>query len=272
MSMVPSRDIVRLLDIMRALREPEKGCPWDLAQTFSSIVPYTIEEAYEVADAVERGDTDDLRDELGDLLLQVVFHAQMAEEEGLFDFGDVVEAISRKLIRRHPHIFGEARTLSPHEVKGIWAKIKAAEAAERAARRAQPPSGALDGVPANLPALARAAKLQMKAASVGFDWNDPALVLAKIKEEIGEVEDAMASLGADAEHEEIGDLLFAVVNLARHRGIDPEASLRDANNKFKRRFEHIERRLAERELRPDQSTLDEMESLWREAKAEEPAP
>ena len=273
--MQPSRDISRLNEIMAALRTPETGCPWDLEQTFATIVPYTLEEAYEVADAIERGDVANLREELGDLLLQVVFHARMAEEEGRFDFGDVVEAITRKLIRRHPHVFGDARDLSSDEVKALWGRIKAEEKRERAeARRAagmpaEEATGALAGVPVALPALTRALKLQEKAGKVGFDWNDPRAVLAKLREEIDEVEAELDANDAERVAGEVGDLLFAVANLARHLKVDPEAALRGANAKFQRRFAHIESRLGEVGRAPADATLDEMEALWGEAKQRE---
>jgi nucleoside triphosphate diphosphatase len=270
--MQPSRDIRRLIEIMAALRDPEHGCPWDVEQSFASIVPYTIEEAYEVADAIERGDTEDLREELGDLLLQVVFHARMAEEAGLFDFGGVVEAVTGKLIRRHPHVFGDARELDSEAVKALWARIKADEKRARAeARRsagvtAEALSGALGGVALSLPALSRARKLQEKAGKVGFDWDDAYAVLAKLREEIAEVEAELADRSAEKLTDEVGDLLFAAVNLARHLRVDPEAALRRANAKFERRFAHIERRLAERGRKPEGVDLDEMETLWLEAK------
>ena len=273
--MQPSRDIRRLNEIMAALRTPETGCPWDLEQTFATIVPYTLEEAYEVADAIERGDVADLCDELGDLLLQVVFHARMAEEEGRFDFGDVVDAITRKLIRRHPHVFGEARDLSSDEVKALWGRIKAEEKRERAEARnaagmpAEAAIGALAGVPLALPALTRALKLQQKAGKVGFDWNDPRAVLAKLREEIDEVEAELDANDAERVAGEVGDLLFAVANLARHLSVDPEAALRGANAKFERRFAHIESRLGEVGRAPADATLDEMEALWGEAKQRE---
>src|ERR1700724_2546446 len=243
--MTPARDISRLLEIMAALRTPKTGCPWDLEQDFATIAPYTIEEAYEVADAIARHDLDDLRDELGDLLLQVVFHARMAQEQGAFDFADVVEAITTKLIRRHPHVFGDARDLSPEAVKGLWDRIKAEEKYVRRARGPAGPEGALAGVPTALPALTRALKLQQKASKVGFDWNDPKAVLAKIREEADEIEAALDA-GATAEAgAEAGDLLFAVVNLARHVDADPEGVLRATNRKFERRFGSIQRALAE---------------------------
>src|SRR5579872_3247524 len=275
--MTPSRDIDRLLEIMAALRTPGSGCPWDLEQDFSTIAPYTIEEAYEVADAIERGDFVDLRDELGDLLLQVVFHARMAEEAKLFDFGGVVEAITTKLIRRHPHVFGEARDLSPEAVKSLWAEIKAEEKRERAAaheRSGAPPTanGVLSGVPLPLPALSRALKLQQKASRVGFDWNDAKAVLAKLREETAEIEEALAAGDDDAVKDEIGDLLFVVANLARHVQVDPEQALRGANAKFERRFAHIEARLKDAGRAPEQASLDEMDALWDEAKARESRP
>lgn len=260
--------IERLIAIMAALRAPETGCPWDIEQDFRSIAPYTIEEAYEVVDAIERGDLDELRDELGDLLLQVVFHAQMAEEAGLFAFPDVVGAICEKLVRRHPHVFGDARDMSSADVAEQWEMIKAAEKR----RRPAPPtaSGFLDGVPLPLPALTRAVKLQAKASKVGFDWNDAHHVLGKIREETDEVEAELSEPGAIATpalEEEIGDLLFVVANLARHAGVDPEQALRGANAKFERRFGHIERTLADRGIELSQAPLDDMEALWNEAKA-----
>lgn len=273
-----SRDIARLLEIMAALRTPGTGCPWDLEQDFSTIAPYTLEEAYEVADAIARGDRPDLKEELGDLLLQVVFHARMAQEEGAFDFGDVVEAITAKLIRRHPHVFGDARDLSPDQVKGLWAQIKAMEKRDRALARAAAglpdddgEKGALSGVPRPLPALTRALKLQEKAGQVGFDWNDARQVLAKIREETEEVSEALEAGGTQAIRDEIGDLFFAVVNLARHAGVDPEAALRGTNEKFTRRFGHVEAALAGKGRRPQEASLDEMEALWQAAKERERA-
>lgn len=272
-SMSPSRDIERLVEIMAALRTPGTGCPWDLEQDFASIAPYTIEEAYEVVDAIARGDLLELKDELGDLLLQVVFHARMAQERGVFEFGDVVEAITTKLIRRHPHVFGNARDLSPEEVKALWAQIKAQEKAEKAARAPAParPESALDGVPAPLPALTRALKLQEKAGRVGFDWNDARQVLAKIREETDELDAALTDGGTDAIKDEMGDLLFAVVNLARHAGVDPEAALRGTNDKFTRRFAFVEEALRAEGRGPKEAALDEMETLWQAAKAVERA-
>ena len=264
--MTPSREIGRLLDIMAALRTPKTGCPWDLAQNFSTIAPYTIEEAYEVADAIARNDLADLKEELGDLLLQVVFHARMAQEQGAFDFGDVVQSITEKLIRRHPHVFGDERSHTPQAVEGLWERIKAEEKAAR--KSTADAAGALAGVPVALPALTRALKLQAKASKVGFDWNDPRAVLSKIREETDEIE---AALNGEAAHAaaEIGDLLFAAVNLARHLRADPEAVLRLTNAKFERRFAAIERALAARGKAPQDATLAEMDALWDEAKAQE---
>jgi nucleoside triphosphate diphosphatase len=277
--MKPSRDIATLLQLMSALRTPGSGCPWDLEQTFATIAPYTIEEAYEVADAITRGDLDDLRDELGDLLLQVVFHAQMAQERGAFAFGDVVQAITAKLVRRHPHVFGDARALPVEAVNALWDRIKAEEKAERAAgtdatsSRSSAPSrpGALDGVPAGLPALVRALKLQVKASKVGFDWNDPLAVLAKIREEADEIEAAINAGERDRVAGEVGDLMFAVVNLARHLDADPECALRATNMKFERRFAAIEAALAAQGKSPNDATLVEMDALWDAAKAAEQA-
>jgi ATP diphosphatase len=269
--MTSSRDIARLLEIMAALRTPGSGCPWDLQQTFETIAPYTIEEAYEVADAIARGNLDDLRDELGDLLLQVVFHARMAQEQGAFDFADVVESLTAKLLRRHPHVFGEMRGLTPKAVEGLWESIKTAERAKTGSQ----PSGeesALAGVPAALPALTRALKLQGKAGKVGFDWNDPRAVLAKIREEADEIERELAAGDRATAGAEVGDLLFAVVNLARHLDVDPEAMLRGTNQKFERRFAAIERALADRGKSPQAASLEEMDELWNEAKAAERTP
>jgi ATP diphosphatase len=266
--MKPSRDITRLIEIMAALRTPGTGCPWDLEQSFETIAPYTLEEAYEVADAIARSDLADLRDELGDLLLQVVFHARMAQEQRAFDFGDVVEAITTKLLRRHPHVFADAEGRTAKAVEGLWERIKAEEKAERAARDERP-AQALAGVPLALPGLCRALKLQAKASKVGFDWNDPTAVLAKIREEVDEIESAIASGNDRDTGAEIGDLLFAVVNLARHLDADPEAVLRATNRKFERRFAAIEQALARRGKAPEDSTLAEMDALWDAAKAAE---
>jgi ATP diphosphatase len=265
--MKPSRDIEKLLEIMAALRTPGSGCPWDLEQDFSTIAPYTLEEAYEVADAITRGDLPGLREELGDLLLQVVFHARMAQEQGAFDFGDVVEAITTKLLRRHPHVFGEARGLSPDQVKDLWERIKAEEKAERAEPRER--TGALAGVPVALPALTRALKLQAKAGKVGFDWNDPLAVLAKIREEADEIAAEIKAGDRERAKAEVGDLLFAMVNLARHLDVDPEATLRATNRKFERRFAAIEAVLTAKGKAPQDATLAEMDALWDAAKAAE---
>jgi nucleoside triphosphate diphosphatase len=270
-----SSDISRLLEIMAALRAPVTGCPWDLEQDFSSIAPYTLEEAYEVADAIERGDLDDLCDELGDLLLQVVFHAQMASEKGAFAFGDVVQRITEKMIRRHPHVFGDDKARSAGMAKGMWDRIKFAEKAEKAERRraaggkAELDRGFLDDVPKNLPALTRGLKLQQRAAKVGFDWDDAEPILDKIEEEIAELR-AEISAGENAKARgEYGDLLFALVNLGRHLKVDPEDALKTANNKFRRRFRHIEEGLAKAGGSLEAATLFEMEALWTEAKETE---
>ena len=271
--MTPSRDISRLIEIMAALRTPVTGCPWDLEQDFATIAPYTIEEAYEVADAIARGDLNDLCDELGDLLLQVVFHARMAEEQGAFAFGDIVEAITRKMIRRHPHVFADKDgNLTSSDVKGAWDRIKAEEKVERAARRGTEQAlhnSLLSAVKAGQPALARALGLQRKASTVGFDWHDPRAVLAKIREEADEIEAALDRNDAEELAAETGDLLFAVVNLARHAGADPDMALRGANAKFERRFAFIERALAAKGRSLQGATLDEMDELWNEAKREE---
>ena len=266
--MKPSRDIGRLLEIMAALRTRGTGCPWDLEQTFETIASYTLEEAYKVADAIARNDLADLRDELGDLLLQVVFHARMAQEHGAFEFGDVVEAITGKLIRRHPHVLGAAKGLTLREVEGLWDRIKAEEQSGQADRGSKQ-AGALAGVPVALPALTRALKLQAKAGKVGFDWNDPMAVLSKIREECDEIEAEIAAGEHGRAADEVGDLLFAVANLARHLDRDPETTLRATNLKFERRFAAIEQALAERGKRPQDATLAEMDALWDEAKAAE---
>jgi nucleoside triphosphate diphosphatase len=271
--MKPSRDISRLIEIMAALRDPQIGCPWDIEQDFSTIAPYTIEEAYEVADAIARHDIDDLRDELGDLLLQVVYHAQMAEEAREFAFGDVVEAITEKMIRRHPHVFGDEKARGAGMAKGMWEKIKAEEKAQKRAARLskgldpeEHGKGFLDGVPVALPALTRALKLQEKAARVGFDWTDSGPILDKIEEEIGELREAMARNDPDSMKDEFGDVLFALVNLGRHLKIDSEAALAGTNEKFRSRFHHVERAVNASGGSLDASTLDEMEELWQQAK------
>jgi len=263
-------DISRLLEIMAALRTPGTGCPWDLKQDFASIAPYTIEEAYEVADAIAREDLLDLREELGDLLLQVVFHSRMAQEQGAFEFADVVETLNEKLLRRHPHVFADAQHLTPRAVEGLWERIKTQEQAQKPNRQSSG-GGALAGVPVALPALTRSLKLQAKAGHVGFDWNDPLAVLAKIREEASEIDTELARGDRIAAQAEVGDLLFAVVNLARHLGIDPEAALRGTNQKFERRFAAVEHALAERGKSPVQASLAEMDELWNEAKARERA-
>jgi nucleoside triphosphate diphosphatase len=274
--MTPSRDISRLLEIMAALRTPVTGCPWDLEQNFETIAPYTIEEAYEVVDAIARGDLDDLRDELGDLLLQVVYHARMAEEQNAFAFGDVVEAITKKLIRRHPHVFADKDgNIQPAGVKSAWERIKAEEKAERAARRPREPArpkSLLASVKAGQPALTRAMELQRKASTVGFDWNDPRAVLHKIREEADEIEAALDKGDAAELASETGDLLFALVNLARHVDADPETALRGTNAKFERRFAYIERALAAEGRSLEGASLTEMDALWNEAKGEEKPP
>ncbi len=270
--MKPSRDIARLIEIMAALRTPGSGCSWDLEQTFATIAPYTLEEAYEVADAIARGDLAGLKDELGDLLLQVVFHARLAQElpedQGAFEFGDVVDGITAKLIRRHPHVFADEQGHTAEAVKGLWERIKAEEKAERGATAE---AGVLAGVPVALPALTRALKLQTKAGTVGFDWNDPRAVLAKIREEADEIEAELNGPNKVDAAAEVGDLLFAVVNLARHLRADPEGLLRVANAKFERRFAAIEKALAARGKSPRDATLEEMDALWDEAKAAEKA-
>lgn len=253
------RQIDTLKAIMAALRMPGTGCPWDLEQNFSTIAPYTIEEAYEVADAIERGDRTDLCGELGDLLLQVVYHAQLASEERSFAFDDVVEAICRKMVRRHPHVFGDEQARSAKLAKGFWDEMKAREK-----KTGSGPEGILDGVPVALPGMTRAVKLQAKAAKVGFDWPSVAFVYDKMNEEIAELKQETAR---DRQEAEYGDLLFAMANLGRHLDIDPERALRAANEKFLRRFRHIENELAKRGSSPEQSSLAEMDALWDEAKA-----
>jgi nucleoside triphosphate diphosphatase len=273
--MKPSRDMSRLLEIMAALRTPVTGCPWDLEQNFRTIAPYTLEEAYEVADAIERDDLDDLCEELGDLLLQVVFHAQMAAETGAFSFGDVVERITAKMIRRHPHVFGDEKARSAGMAKGTWDKIKFEEKAEKAVRRAvkgvpaQSDAGFLDDVPRNLPALTRALKLQQRAAKVGFDWGNASPILDKVEEEIGELRAEIASGDSKRARDEYGDLLFVLVNLGRHLKIDPEDALASSSAKFRRRFRHIEDSLHASGRELEAASLEEMEELWNGAKAME---
>src|SRR5690606_1263800 len=265
--MQPSRDISRLIEIMAALRNPDGGCPWDLEQDFRSIRHYTIEEAYEVADAIEREDFSDLREELGDLLLQPIYHAQMASEAGHFDIGDVVFAITEKLIRRHPHVFGDVVADGADDAQDRWEAIKARERAAKAARKGDEEPSLLDDVPQVLPALARAEKLTKRAAKVGFDWPDMAAVRAKVAEELAEVAQVEASGDEGALHEEIGDLLFAVANLARKAGVDPEAALRDANSKFTRRFHHVEARCREERIEPASAGLERLDRYWNEIRA-----
>lgn len=259
----PSQALDRLLAIMAKLRDPDGGCPWDLEQTFETIAPYTIEEAYEVRDAIHRGDRAGLKDELGDLLFQVVFHSRMAQEEGSFGFGDVADAVSDKMERRHPHVFGDADIADAAAQTDAWERQKAAE------RAAKDLSSVLDDVPSALPALQRADKLQKRAARVGFDWPDIAPVLAKLDEEREELAVAMGAGDRTQMADELGDLLFAVANLARHLGLDAEESLRRANDKFSNRFRYIERVLQEKDTTVDEATLEQMEALWQDAKKTE---
>ncbi|MEQ9636377.1 MAG: nucleoside triphosphate pyrophosphohydrolase [Devosia marina] len=267
--MQPSRDISRLIEIMAALRDPDGGCPWDLVQDFRSIRHYTIEEAYEVADAIEREDFVDLREELGDLLLQPIYHAQMAKEAGHFDIGDVVETITEKLIRRHPHVFGDVVADGAADAQERWEAIKVHERAAKAERKGDAEPSILDDVPQVLPALARAEKLTKRAAKVGFDWPDLPAVRAKIEEELAEVAEAEASGDENALREEIGDLLFAVANLARKAGVDPEAALRDANSKFTRRFHYVESRCREEAIEPAVAGLDRLDAYWNEIRSKD---
>lgn len=263
-----SDNLDKLLAIMARLRDPERGCPWDLEQDFASIAPYTLEEAHEVAEAIARKDMQNLEEELGDLLLQVVFHAQMAREQQLFDFEDVARGIADKLIRRHPHVFpggrldGDTAAIAPAEVSANWDRIKAEEKAARGER----PARLLDAVGSGLPALTRAEKLQKKASKVGFDWNDPRAVIAKLREELDEVDAELERADQDAREDELGDLLFCVVNLARHLELDCEMALKRCNAKFERRFGHVEDALAAQGRALTDASLDEMEALWVEAK------
>lgn len=281
----------RLLGIMAALRTPETGCPWDLEQTFETIAPYTIEEAYEVADAIQRRDMADLKEELGDLLLQVVYHSRIAEEMSAFQFADVAEAVNAKMIRRHPHVFGSHEERTAGAQPDFWARIKGQERAGKAAERARlssqsaaapiaQGSSLLADVPIGLPSLTRAIKLQDKAAKVGFDWPDLAPVFAKMKEEIAELEEVMIASAAfdpavasrpeaSAVEEELGDMLFVMANIARHLKLDPETALRKANDKFTRRFAYIEQRLADMGRTPEQSSLEEMDALWDEVRKQD---
>ena len=269
--MQPSRELPRLIEIMARLRDPQAGCPWDIEQDFSTIKNYTIEEAYEVADAIERQDFDQLRDELGDLLLQPVYHAQMASERGLFDIGDVIEAVTTKMIRRHPHVFGPDTAEDAAAATSRWDTIKAEERARKAAQRPAdaPPASLLDDVPQVLPALMRAEKLAKRAASVGFDWPTTAAVLEKSDEELGEVAAAIMADDRPAIAEELGDLLFAVANLARHLGVDPEAALRDANAKFTRRFSYVEARAREDGVPLAKAGLERLDGYWNEIRAKD---
>ncbi|WP_182085043.1 nucleoside triphosphate pyrophosphohydrolase [Aureimonas sp. ME7] len=282
--MQSSHDIARLIEIMAALRQPKTGCPWDIEQTFDTIVPYTIEETYEVVDAIERRDALDLREELGDLLLQVVYHSQLAAELGLFEFGDVVEGITRKMIRRHPHVFGDAEARSARSAKGQWNRIKEEEKRERreerAARRSLEANGSewlhvpagdsdglLDAVPNALPALPLARKIQERAATVGFDWTEPEPIIAKLREETAEFEEAAASSDRSAIESELGDILFTVVNLARRYEIDPDTALRGTVAKFRRWFSHMEDAARQGERSLADLSLPEQETLWQGAKA-----
>jgi MazG family protein len=263
--------IERLKTIMARLRDRQNGCPWDTEQTFATIAPYTIEEAYEVADAIERADMTALKEELGDLLFQVVFHARMAEEAGLFAFDDVAAALSDKMVGRHPHVFGDAGLRDVQAQTAAWEEHKAAERKRKAASGEAP--GVLDDVPVNLPALARAQKIQKRASRVGFDWGDAAPALDKVEEEVRELRAELRAKGAPQERidDEIGDLLFAVVNVGRLAGADAETALRRATLKFERRFRRVEALLRARGKTPEQSTLDEMDALWDDVKAEEKA-
>ncbi len=272
----PPGDLSTLLAIMAKLRDPDTGCPWDVEQDFASIAPYTIEEAYEVADAIQRDDKEDLCDELGDLLLQVVFHAQMASEEGSFTFADVVAAVTTKMIRRHPHVFGDIDRDDPVAVKARWEQIKADEKAEKRARQmakgegSEKPASALDGVPGTLPAVQRAFKLQAKAARVGFDWPTPHAVLAKLREETGEIETEIKASPVNKARieDELGDILFVVTNLARKLDIDPNVALERTNAKFIKRFQWVEESLRETQEPVGTASLDTMEAAWQRAKTE----
>lgn len=265
---LPREPMARLLAVMAWLRDRRHGCPWDIDQTFRTIAPYTIEEAYEVADAIDRDDLPALKEELGDLLLQVVYHSQMAQEAGAFGFAEVAEAIADKMVDRHPHVFGDAKIATAEAQTVSWEARKAAERAAKAATSG--PAGALDGVARALPALLRAEKIQKRAARVGFDWKQLGPVIDKIEEELGELRAELTANTVDQTRlaDELGDVLFAVANLARHCKVDPEAALRATNDKFERRFRHIERRLAEAGRKPADATLEEMEVLWQEAKTQ----
>jgi ATP diphosphatase len=262
---LPKEPLARLLSVMAWLRDRQHGCPWDIDQTFRTIAPYTIEEAYEVADAIERGDMPALKEELGDLLLQVVYHAQMASEARAFAFDDVAQAIADKMVDRHPHVFGDLEIADADAQTVSW---EARKAAERAKKNDAEPTGALDGVARALPALLRAEKIQKRAARVGFDWKTIGPVIDKIDEELGELRQELEAAKTDQARvtDELGDVLFAVANLARHCKVDPEAALRSTNDKFERRFRYVERRLAEQGRKPADAPLEEMEALWQEAK------
>jgi nucleoside triphosphate diphosphatase len=265
---LPTEPLARLLAVMAWLRDPTQGCPWDIEQTFQTIAPYTIEEAYEVADAIERADMPALQEELGDLLLQVVYHAQMASEMGAFTFTDVAAGVAAKMIDRHPHVFGDTSIATAEAQTASWEARKAAERAAKAESGIE--TGTLDGVARALPALLRAEKIQKRAARVGFDWNAIAPVIDKIEEELRELRTELeaGTVARSRVEDELGDVLFAVANLARHCKVDPEAALRSTNDKFERRFRHIERRLAESGRSPNEASLEEMERLWTEAKTE----
>ena len=262
---LPKEPMARLLAVMAWLRDRQHGCPWDVDQTFKTIAPYTIEEAYEVADAIERDDMPALKEELGDLLLQVVYHAQIAHEAQAFGFADVAAAIADKMVDRHPHVFADARIDTAEAQTVSW---EARKAAERAAKKTAEPAGALDGVARALPALLRAEKIQKRAARVGFDWKETAPVIDKIEEELGELRAEIEARTVDQTRltDELGDVLFAVANLARHCKVDPEAALRATNDKFERRFGYIERQLAAQGRKPADASLEDMEALWQEAK------
>ena len=265
------KGVEALRSIMRQLRDPDTGCAWDVQQTFSSIAPFTVEEAYEVADAIERNELDDLKDELGDLLFQVVFHSQMASELGAFDFDDVTASIVDKMIRRHPHVFSDTKYQSESELKAAWEAIKSEERAKKQALKPnlkEPLASALDGVAANLPALKRADKIQKRAARVGFDWPEVSSVWDKLDEEIGEVREAIDSQSQTAIEDEIGDLLFTVVNLARHCSVDSEVALRRASAKFESRFRRVEELASSREQKIQAMELSELDALWDDAKRE----
>ena len=272
--MKPSRDVSRLVEIMAALRTPVTGCPWDLEQSFRTITPYTIEEVYEVVDAIERHDMENLQEELGDLLLQVIYHAQMAHEEDAFDFGDVVQTVTTKMIRRHPHVFGDEEARSAGMAKGAWDRIKAIEKQERAQRRRDmgldpetDKDSLLDDVPVATEPMLEGLKLQQKASKVGFDWNNPHSVIAKIREELEEVEGEIQNGTQTDLEDEIGDVLFAAINLARHLDVDPGNALRRCNRKFRNRFAHIEKNIADHGETMQSAELDLMEQLWSEAKS-----